>query len=70
VAVLDITCTNIPDDGIGGIGTATTQYIDVANREHAVMETCGVRTAKAMGLRRGGVRRLARSPAHAPRARS
>ena len=27
------------------------QYIDVVHREHAVVETAGVRTAKAMGLR-------------------
>ncbi len=47
-----ITCTNIPDDGIGGIpGSHHPQYIDVAHREHAVVETGGVRTAKAMGLR-------------------
>jgi hypothetical protein len=47
-----ITCTNIPDGGIGGIpGSHHPQYIDVAHREHAVVETGGVRTAKAMGLR-------------------
>ena len=27
------------------------QYIDVVHREHACVETAGVRTAKAMGLR-------------------
>jgi Transposase DDE domain group 1 len=47
-----ITCTNIPDSGIGGIpGSHHPQYIDAAHREHAVVETGGVRTAKAMGLR-------------------
>ena len=47
-----ITCTNIPDGGIGGVpGSHHPQYIDVAHREHAVVETGGVRTAKAMGLR-------------------
>ena len=47
-----ITCTNIPDGGIGGVpGSHHPQYIDVAHREHAVVETDGVRTAKAMGLR-------------------
>jgi Transposase DDE domain group 1 len=47
-----ITCTNIPDAGIVGVpGSHHPQYIDVAHREHAVVETGGVRTAKAMGLR-------------------
>jgi hypothetical protein len=47
-----ITCTNIPDGGIAGVtGSHHPQYIDVAHREHAVVETGGVRTAKAMGLR-------------------
>ena len=47
-----ITCTNIPDGGIGGVpGSHHPQYIDVVHREHAVVETGGVRTAKAMGLR-------------------
>jgi hypothetical protein len=47
-----ITCTNIPDSGITGVpGSHHPQYIDVAHREHAVVETVGVRTAKAMGLR-------------------
>ena len=47
-----ITCTNIPGGGIGGVpGSHHPQYIDVAHREHAVVETCGFRTAKAMGLR-------------------
>jgi hypothetical protein len=32
-------------------GQPPPQYIDVAHREHAVVETGGVRTAKAMGLR-------------------
>jgi hypothetical protein len=47
-----ITCTNIPDAGIGGVpGSHHPQYIDTVHREHAVVETSGVRTAKAMGLR-------------------
>ena len=47
-----ITCTNIPGTGIKGIpGSHHPQYIDVVHREHAVVETSGVRTAKAMGLR-------------------
>ena len=47
-----ITCTNIPDSGIGGVpGSHHPQYIDTVHREHAVVETGGVRAAKAMGLR-------------------
>ena len=47
-----ITCTNIPGSGIAGIpGSHHAQYIDTVHREHAVVETAGVRTAKAMGLR-------------------
>ena len=47
-----ITCANIPDKGMPGIpGSHHPQFIDVAHREHAVVETGGVRTAKAMGLR-------------------
>jgi hypothetical protein len=47
-----VICTNIPANGIGGVpGSHHPQYIDVAHREHAVVETGGVRTAKAMGLR-------------------
>jgi hypothetical protein len=47
-----ITCTNIPGSGIEGVpGSHHPQYIDVVHREHAVVETGGVRTAKAMGLR-------------------
>jgi hypothetical protein len=47
-----ITCTNVPDAGIAGVpGSHHPQYIDVLHREHAVVETSGVRTAKAMGLR-------------------
>jgi hypothetical protein len=47
-----ITCTNIPDQGMPGIpGSHHPQFIDVAHREHAVVETGGVRAAKAMGLR-------------------
>ena len=32
-------------------GSHHPQYIDVVHREHAVVETAGVETAKAMGLR-------------------
>ena len=47
-----ITCTNIPDAGIEAVpGSHHPQYIDVAHRDHATVETDGVRTAKAMGLR-------------------
>ena len=46
-----ITCTNVPDDGIPDVPGSHPQYIDVVHREHAVVETAGVRTAKAMGLR-------------------
>jgi hypothetical protein len=47
-----ITCTNVPDSGIPGVpGSHHPQYIDAVHREHAVVETAGVRTAKAMGLR-------------------
>jgi Transposase DDE domain group 1 len=47
-----ITCTNIPLAGIDGVpGSHHPQYIDVTHREHASVETAGVRTAKAMGLR-------------------
>ena len=55
-----ITCTNIPDTGIAGVpGSHHPQYIDVVHREHAVVETGGVRTAKAMGLREPPVENLA-----------
>jgi hypothetical protein len=47
-----ITCTNIPGSGISGVpGSHHPQYIDVVHREHAIVETGGVRTAKSMGLR-------------------
>jgi len=47
-----VTCTNIPDTGISGVpGSHHPQFIDVLHREHACVETAGVRTAKAMGLR-------------------
>jgi Transposase DDE domain group 1 len=47
-----ITCTSIPDSGIAGVpGSHHAQYIDTVHREHAVVETAGVRTAKATGLR-------------------
>jgi hypothetical protein len=47
-----ITCTNVPDAGIAGVaGSHHPQYIDVVHRQHAVVETGGVETAKALGLR-------------------
>jgi Transposase DDE domain group 1 len=47
-----ITCTNIPDTGMDGVpGSHHPQFIDVLQRDHATVETDGVRTAKAMGLR-------------------
>ena len=47
-----ITCTNIPYTGMGGVpGSQHPQFIDTAQRDHATVETGGVRTAKAMGLR-------------------
>ena len=46
-----ITCTNIPDTGIEGPGSHHAQYLDTVHRAHAIVETAGVRTAKAMGLR-------------------
>jgi len=47
-----ITCTNVPDTGIAGVpGSHHPQYTGVVHREHAVVETDGVRAAKSMGLR-------------------
>jgi hypothetical protein len=47
-----VICTNIPDAGITGVpGSRHPQFIDTLHREHACVETAGVRTAKAMGLR-------------------
>ena len=47
-----ITCTNVPDTGLDGIpGSHHPQFIDALHRDHATVETGGVRTAKAMGLR-------------------
>jgi len=47
-----ITCTNIPDTGIADVpGSHHPQFIDAVQRDHATVETDGVRTAKAMGLR-------------------
>jgi Transposase DDE domain group 1 len=47
-----ITCTDIPGTGIGGVpGSRHPQFTDVLHRDHATVETGGVRTAKAMGLR-------------------
>ena len=47
-----ITCTSIPDAGLAGIpGSHHAQYVDTVHREHAFVETAGVRTATATGLR-------------------
>ena len=47
-----ITCTNIPHTGMRDVpGSQHPQFIDVLQRDHATVETGGVRTAKAMGLR-------------------
>jgi hypothetical protein len=47
-----ITCTNIPDAGMPQVpGSHHPQFIDAVHRDHATVETDGVRTAKAMGLR-------------------
>jgi Transposase DDE domain group 1 len=47
-----ITCTNIPDTGMEGVpGSHHPQFIDALQRDHATVETDGVRTAKSMGLR-------------------
>jgi hypothetical protein len=47
-----MTCTNIPHTGMDGVpGSQHPQFIDVLHRGHATVETDGVRTAKAMGLR-------------------
>jgi hypothetical protein len=47
-----ITCTNIQDTGMEGVpGSHHPQFIDAVQRDHATVETDGVRTAKAMGLR-------------------
>jgi hypothetical protein len=46
-----VTCTNIPEEGIGDVpGSRHAQFIDVLHRQHAVVED-GVRTGKAAGLR-------------------
>jgi hypothetical protein len=47
-----VTCTNIRDTGMDGVpGSHHPQFIDAVHRDHATVETDGVRTAKAMGLR-------------------
>ncbi len=47
-----VTCTNIQDTGMDGVpGSHHPQFIDALQRDHATVETDGVRTAKAMGLR-------------------
>ncbi|HEX9041540.1 MAG TPA: transposase [Trebonia sp.] len=46
------TCTNIPDDGIPGVpGSHHPRYTGVLHRDHVIVETGGVRTAKGTGLR-------------------
>ncbi len=46
-----ITCTNIGHTGMDGVpGSQHPQFIDVLQRDHATVETDGVRTAKAMVL--------------------
>lgn len=55
-----ITCTNIPHTGIPGVpGSQHPQFIDAVHRDHATVETDGVRTAKAMGLRNPAIKGLA-----------
>jgi hypothetical protein len=45
-----VTCTNVPDTGMEGVpGSHHPQFIDVLHRDHATVETDGVRTAKAIG---------------------
>jgi hypothetical protein len=47
-----VTCTNVPDTGMEDVpGSHHPQFIDALHRDHATVETDGVRTAKAMGLR-------------------
>ena len=58
-----ITSTNIRITECPAFLAATTQFIDVTHRWHAVVETGGVRTAKAMGLPN-----LPRSPGRSTRA--
>ena len=55
-----IICTNIPGAGIGGVpGSHHPQYIDVLHREHAVVETDGVRTAQGHGPAQPAIEDLA-----------
>ncbi len=47
-----VICTNIPGAGIAAVpGSHHPQFIDVLHRDHACVETAGIRTAKSMGLR-------------------
>jgi hypothetical protein len=47
-----ISCTNIGHTGMDAVpGSQHPQFIDTVHRDHATVETDGVRTAKAMGLR-------------------
>jgi hypothetical protein len=47
-----ITCTNISHTGMAGVpGSQHAQFTGAVQRDHATVETDGVRTAKAMGLR-------------------
>ena len=66
-----ITCTNIPHTGIPGVpGSQHPQFIDVTHRDHATVETDGVRTAKAMGLRNLPPQRPGRSTRAGPSRRT
>jgi len=63
-----ITCTNIPPAGIAGVpGSHHPQYIDAVQRDHATVETDGVRTAKAMGMRNPSLEGLAGQHGMGPR---
>jgi hypothetical protein len=56
-----ITCTNLEHTGIPGVpGSQHPQFIDVPQRDHATVETDGVRTAKARGLRNLPLREVQR----------
>jgi len=63
-----ITCTTIPLAGIAGVpGSHHPQYIDAVQRDHATVETDGVRTAKAMGMRNPSLEGLAGQHGMGPR---
>ncbi|HUY46483.1 MAG TPA: IS1380 family transposase [Streptosporangiaceae bacterium] len=47
-----VTCTNVPDTGMEDVpGSHHPQFTGALHRDHVTVETDGVRTAKAMGLR-------------------